>query len=132
VSDEVDDEELAGAAVDEDGSADAAGKTDNAAAQLFDVTYSFPDSVEIRMVDASSLSDYEIWFAIASLLSNFAVGFLIAYIQSNHDGSLLVTALIFVVMLIGAVVMAAAKRSKLGKKARRYKGPPGSLTPVDN
>lgn len=44
---------------------------------------SIPEKIEIKMVDASSLNDYELWVFIASLLCNFLVGFIVAYISNT-------------------------------------------------
>ncbi len=44
---------------------------------------SIPEKIEIKMVDASSLNDYELWVFIASLLCNFLVGFIVACISNT-------------------------------------------------
>lgn len=49
------------------------------------VEVSIPEKFEIKMVDASTLSDYELWGAITSVILNFFVGFLVAAISNTND-----------------------------------------------
>lgn len=50
------------------------------------ITVSVPDKIHIKMVNASTLSDYEVWVLLASFACNFFVGFLIVMIQT-WDGT---------------------------------------------
>jgi hypothetical protein len=57
--------------------------SDNPFAKGLNVTVSVPQTVEVRMVDAAALADYEILFFISSILGSAVVGFLIALIQES-------------------------------------------------
>jgi hypothetical protein len=90
----------------------------------FNVVVSIPDSIEIRMVDASALGDYEVWVFIASLISNFVIGFFVSYAQEAKAESPIAsyvgwTTVAFTILLIFALVMAIAKRMALRKKGRK-------------
>jgi heme/copper-type cytochrome/quinol oxidase subunit 3 len=91
--------------------------------QGVDILVSVPTNIEVKMVDASTLSDYEIWFFSSSSLLSCTVGFVIAYIQAPEDKtqyikSLLVTSLIFGVLFIFCVIMTFIKRHSLKKKGQ--------------
>jgi hypothetical protein len=49
------------------------------------IEVSIPQKFEVKMVDASSLGDYELWVFIASLLCNCSVGFVIAGISNTIE-----------------------------------------------
>lgn len=40
--------------------------------------------IEVKMVNAVALSDYELWLFASSLMFSAAVGFFVAYAQSFH------------------------------------------------
>ena len=95
-------------------------------ANPFNVTVSIPEVLEIRMVDASVLADYEVWFFISSLLSSAVVGFLVAFFQSYPEpgetgrpsASLLATTLMFAVLLVISVAMTLMKRRQMRKRSK--------------
>lgn len=100
--------------------------SENPIGDQFNVVVSVPHSVQIRMVNASALGDYEIWVFIASLLSNAVVGFLVAYLQASDvkapsTSSLGWSLLIFVVLFLLSLAMAIGKRNSLSKKGRDIK-----------
>jgi hypothetical protein len=77
------------------------------------VEVSIPKKIEIKMVDASTLSDYEVWFFIASLVCNFLVGFVVATISTDETRVrwiLLAVDVFFLLLLIVAIVMVWKKR----------------------
>lgn len=84
-------------------------------------------AVEVRMVNAAALSDYEIWIFVASLASSAGVGFLVAYVQSGgSDGrhlntTLLVIAVIFVILAVVAIVRALILRKTMTRDAKTYR-----------
>lgn len=66
--------------------------------------------IEVKMVDASSLAEYEIWVFFASLLSTAVVGFAVAYAQSfdgtaKADGQpiYLIVSIVFLMFFAGAI-----------------------------
>jgi hypothetical protein len=96
--------------------------TGNPLASALNGVVSVPESVEIRMVDASTLTDYEVWFFISSILSSAFFGFLVSFVQQlgtkGSDATLLgLTTLVWLVLLAIAVLMAFSKRSRLRKKS---------------
>jgi putative copper export protein len=100
--------------------------TENPIADTFNIVVSVPESVNIKMVNASALSDYEIWAFIASLLSNAVVGFLIAYLQAVEAKSGNATNIgwsltVFIILFALALITAVAKRILLSKKGREVK-----------
>jgi positive regulator of sigma E activity len=95
--------------------------SENPVAKALGITVSIPETVEIRMVDASVLADYEVWFFISSILATAVVGFLVAYLESQGDTSLLTTTLVFVGLLAISCIMTFVKRHKLRKKSKDVK-----------
>lgn len=96
---------------------------ENPFSKALNVTVSVPESIEIKMVDASVLSDYEVWGLVASILASAFVGFLVAYFQasqSNQAPYYYMTITIGVLFII-SVIMAAVKRYKLRKKPKCIK-----------
>jgi hypothetical protein len=92
----------------------------NPFAHSANVLVSVPESVEVRLVDASVLSEYEVWSLCASILSSAVVGFLVAFFQAprNEGGTFLIVALLFVLLFIVAVVTAFTRRKRLTAKSR--------------
>ena len=84
-----------------------------------------PD-IEVRMVNAGALEEYEIWFGSASVLVATTVGFLVAYIQSfsekdTHGNSIfLVVTILFFVFFLGAACRAGVLRLRIRRKSRSY------------
>ena len=90
----------------------------NPLAGSLNVTVSVPETIQIKMVDASVLADYEVWFFISSVLSSAVASFLVAYVQNQTQKSLLAMALVLAVLFAVALAMALNKRSKLRKKSK--------------
>ena len=85
---------------------------------------SIPEKIEIKMVDASSLNDYELWGVIASVFCNFLVGFLVASISNTEEKC---TSLywsitgIFAIFCISSVIMVWLKRKQMTIKKKVIK-----------
>jgi len=94
---------------------------ENPLAKALNVTVSVPETIEIRMVDASVLADYEVWFFISSILASAVVGFFVAYLQSDKSGSLFATTGVFAILFIISCIMTFLKRHKLRKKSKDIK-----------
>ena len=47
-----------------------------------DVNLRIPETIDITMVEAKSLGDFELWSFLVSLMSNFVVGFVVAWSTS--------------------------------------------------
>ncbi len=87
----------------------------------FDISLSLPATIEIRMVDASILSDYEIWSFCSSGLLSFLVGFVVAWTQEKepHASKILgCVCVIFGLFFIACLVMSLVKRHTMRKKER--------------
>ena len=95
----------------------------NPFAQSANITLSIPESVEIKLVDASALADYEVWVLLTSILSSAVTGFLVALIQANDDerGRYMATTVIFAVLMLVSAWMGHYKRKKLSNKARKIR-----------
>lgn len=81
-----------------------------------DVEVRIPKKIEIKMVDASSLNEYEVWLFIASLTCNFLVGFVVATISEEDSrirSILTIIDFFWGVLLIVALLMVHAKRKKM-------------------
>jgi hypothetical protein len=98
----------------------------------FSVSISFPEDVTIRMVDASSLNDYEAFLFFTGLFCNIACGFAVTAI-SSADGrqSNTTIAAIFVVLTVGFFGWALFKRRAMSKKAKSFKLKTSNVVEVD-
>ncbi len=96
---------------------------ENPLAGGLNVSVSIPETIEIRMVDASALADYEMWFFISSILANAVVGFGVAYFQDTTKQFLFYNTLVFLVLFLASAFFAFFKRYKLreGSKAIKLK-----------
>ena len=79
------------------------------------VEVSIPKKIEIKMVDASSLSDYEVWVFIASLLCNFLVGFGVATFSADVTirGAYIAFDVLCFALFLVSIRMAYVKRRKM-------------------
>lgn len=102
---------------------DNAPPSENPAGDAFNVTVSIPESIKIKMVDASALYDYEVWVLIASILSSALVGFLVAYLQAVDSNSPSQTYAGWVTVVFGLLFFVSlstgfVKRRTLNKKGK--------------
>jgi len=96
----------------------------NPFAHAASISVSVPETVEVKLVDASALADYEVWVLLTSILSSASAGFIVAAIQSNdkpEQATLIATSAIWVVLTIVCAITAYVKRSKISSKAKRLK-----------
>jgi len=89
----------------------------------FNVTVLVPEKIEIKMVDASALGEYEIWVFFASLLSNGVVGFFIAWRQALDSNSPSGTSyfwsfILFLLLFIAAFGRAIWRRIVLQRRSK--------------
>lgn len=89
----------------------------------------FVPDIEVRMVNAGALEEYEIWFGMSSIFATFFAGFLVAYLQSfrtdakgieHNEPIYLVVAILFFIFLLGASIRAYLLRRKISKKSQSY------------
>lgn len=107
--------------------------TANPFAQSANITLSIPETVEVKLVDASVLADYEIWILLTSILSSAVAGFVVAIVQApaNDQGRYIANAVIFALLMIGAAFMGYYKRKKLSSNARKIRFRVGDQLPDD-
>ncbi len=92
--------------------------------ETFNITVSIPETVEIKMVNASTLADYEVWIFISSILSNAFIGFWTAFFSNtdeNKSGSILFSSITFTLLFILTCIVAFRKRAQLQSKAKDIK-----------
>jgi len=95
--------------------------TSNTVTQSLNVTLSVPQTIEIKMVDASTLSDYELWFFITSLCFGAFTGFVVPFIQSlsgTIDKALGAFSGFLLLLTIVSLVSTLVKRNKLTQKSK--------------
>lgn len=93
----------------------------NPLAQQFNVVVSIPQSVKVKLVDASLLNDFEIWMYLSTFLLNISTGFWVSFAQNTNketDKILGWTASCFSILLAFSLVVAISKRIKMSKKSR--------------
>ena len=93
-----------------------ASSSGNPLAHGFNVTVTIPNQINIRMVDASALSDYELWVFVASGLLSAFFGFLVATIQSfgtEVAGPMVTMTLILLVLFVVAGLKSLSVRKRL-------------------
>jgi len=96
----------------------------NPLADAFNIMVSIPDKLEIKMVNASILSDYEVWIFISSLISNGAIGFWVSYATNTNtaiDKFLFWNSILLTILLFVALFVALRKRYQLNKKSKDIK-----------
>lgn len=88
----------------------------------FGVEVSFPETVTIRMVDASALGDYEFGIVVSGFCCNAAVGLLVAAITvSGRAVSLGIMSALFWVLTILFLIWSLVKRAAIKTKERVVK-----------
>jgi len=108
------------------------------------ISVSLPETVAVRLVDASALGDYELWSLMASIVGSAATGFLVAFVQacaatkreselsstgapaSNGEAALLADTVLFTVLFLVCLVAALGKRKQLFAKSKKLKFALGS------
>lgn len=87
----------------------------------FAVNISFPESIVIKMVDASALNDYEFGLFISSLFCSTFVGFLVAHFQTTGDSTFFIVSCICGLCAVAFFCWAIAKRRKMVARSRAFK-----------
>ena len=95
--------------------------TSNPLAEHLNITVSLPDTIQIKMVDARVLEDYEIWFFISTLLFGAVIGFGVPFLQSCEaakGGDALLGAITGVWLVLFAVSFIVALRKRHALKCK--------------
>jgi hypothetical protein len=104
------------------------GASSNPLGENLDFSLSVPP-IEVRMVNAAALEDYEIWFLTSSLVGSAAIGFLVAFLQSFHDDrmgnshsdtTLLIVCLVFTLLLALSAGRAIVLRRRIKSQSKTY------------
>lgn len=89
------------------------------------VTVSVPESIEIRMVNAATFEDYEVWFFLSSLAWGALVGFVVAALQAGDELRLPWTlAAVFVGLLFVVFVWQTFAKRRLLKRTSKTRAIP--------
>lgn len=100
------------------------GEQTNPLGNELNILVSLPESLEIKMVNASVLADYEIWIFISSVLSSVMAGFWVAFVQTTDSAIkniLFWNAFIFSFLFLVAAIVAFSRRRKLNEKSKSIK-----------
>lgn len=102
--------------------------TQNPLAGGFDFSLHMPE-LEVRMINAATLGDYETWLYAASLVFSAMVGFAVAYLQSFHevkgkdvgDGLFLAVAIVFLALFVLFFTRAMIINRRLRASSKTYR-----------
>lgn len=101
---------------------DSRSPTPNPIAQSSSIYVSVPEELEIRLVDASVLADYEVWIGLTTILITSTVSSFVAWLGNRDEIALAIVSGVFFLMtwLTGAMVV--VKRRSMGRtrQAVRY------------
>jgi hypothetical protein len=88
----------------------------------FPVHITFPKTIEIKMVDASTLSDYEVVMFFASAFFSAFIGFGVAWFQAaTAAGLYLAITIVFGVIAAGFIVWGLVKRHKMHQETKTFR-----------
>lgn len=96
----------------------------NPLASNLHVRLSMPDAIDIEIVEASRLKEYELWAGFASFMLNFLVGFVVAAATNSvpERAALLWTISgIFVALFVITLLLALKFRKKIGNAVQTVK-----------
>jgi len=91
-----------------------------------DITVSVPETVDIKLVDARTLTDYEIWITIFTILASITTGFWVSFSGNTipeKESLLIVISFVFTGLTIISFIIACIKRRTLRKKSKTYNLP---------
>jgi hypothetical protein len=85
-----------------------------------EVTLSVPASIEVKMVNAATLEDYEVWFFLSSLAGSAFSGFLVATLQATEEKRLswLLFTVFIGLLFIVFIYQTFTKRNRLKKTSK--------------
>ncbi|MEZ4377195.1 MAG: hypothetical protein R3B35_02810 [Gemmatimonadales bacterium] len=105
--------------------------SDNPLAGAANITVSLPEAVEVKLVDATALADYEVWSLLTSILGSAFIGFLVATLQepntSPTNAVLRSMTLVIALLLAICAITAFSRRRRLAGKVRRLRFRLGEL-----
>ncbi|HHF3081683.1 hypothetical protein V3H40_25040 [Vibrio parahaemolyticus] len=98
-------------------------RSSNPLASASNITVTVPESVAVKLVDASALGDYEIWSLLTSILSSAVVGFVVAFLQADSSQKSLYGSVtgVFALLMIFCAIMVIVKRKRLSNNTKTLK-----------
>ncbi|EJG2373315.1 hypothetical protein HJ033_23085 [Vibrio parahaemolyticus] len=98
-------------------------RSSNPLASASNITVTVPESVAVKLVDASALGDYEIWSLLTSILSSAVVGFVVAFLQADSSQKSLYGSVtgVFALLMIICAIMVIVKRKRLSNNTKTLK-----------
>ncbi|MDE1211741.1 hypothetical protein [Vibrio aestuarianus] len=98
-------------------------RSSNPLASASNITVTVPESVAVKLVDASALGDYEIWSLLTSILSSAVVGFVVAFLQADSSQKSLYGSVtgVFALLMIICGIMVVVKRKRLSNNTKTLK-----------
>ncbi|MGR2930544.1 hypothetical protein ABMY10_02005 [Vibrio vulnificus] len=98
-------------------------RSSNPLASASNITVTVPESVAVKLVDASALGDYEIWSLLTSILSSAVVGFVVAFLQADSSQKGLYGSVtgVFALLMIICAIMVFVKRNRLSNNTKTLK-----------
>ena len=94
---------------------------DNPIVRNLDISISLPKNIEIKMVNASTLNDYEMFMIATTILISSFVGFFVAFIQNTAQMQLLYFSLVLLVLSFISTTIMLKKRKQMTEKTRVIK-----------
>jgi hypothetical protein len=92
--------------------------SENPIAKGLSVTVSIPETIEIKIVNASTLDDYEMWILLSTIIFSVAIGFVVAYAQDSSKTHLAIIGLIAFLLFVLCLLFALHKRAALRRKSK--------------
>src|ERR1700722_1987839 len=97
----------------------------NPVAASMQINLFLPEVLEIRLVEACTLEDYEFWFFVSGLLFAVFIGFAVEFYHSlkeaPHDAESFWIAAVFLALFVATVLRAKFLREQLRAKSKPIK-----------
>ena len=90
------------------------------------ITVSLPEPIEVKLVDAGQLAEYESWSFFTSMTSTAAIAFAVAAFQDG-SGQLTCIAAVFFVLALFSAFNAFRRRRNMNKHSHSVRYTVGSL-----
>ena len=85
------------------------------------ITVTLPKTIDIKMVDATVLSDFEVWFTLCSILSTATVAFFVAFLQDFSNASFGYITIVWFILFVVTLIMTIRKRKLLKQKTKTFR-----------
>lgn len=102
--------------------------TENPLAEGLNVTVSIPP-IDVTMIDATKVKDYEIWMFLATFLSNAMVVFAVIQVQGPSNPTAIFAAVLFGVLFAFSFAIVLKRRSAIHEASRQLRFRPDRWNP---